>query len=269
MSLLKSIEEDKKLLSEENEAEEKEAKEKEETVEEPTVENEEKEDSEPKEEVKEEEKEGPKEDASSAAFAKMRRDLAAANKKQRELEDALKEKEQPEEKQEHPEQEILQLLNEKRARDAERALVAMEESFKKNVPDYEDVANQYKTDIFKAIKIQNPRASHQDCLEMTRQEILLRSSRYFNQGLDPIQELYEDAKSLGYKSVPKEDKKEEKSEKKYNLDTVAKNKARSAGTAAASGRSGAALTGAAALDMPLSEFSKISPDELAKIEKGE
>lgn len=265
MGLLESIKEDEELLTKETEKEKPEEEKVEEEKEEEPAE-------EPKEEEEKKEEEPPKDKSPENALAKMRRDLAASEKRARELEEKINEKKE-EPKEEAKEQEIVsdvqELILEKKKRDAERHFVSLEENFKATTADYDDVSLQYKTAVYNSMRLQNPRASHQDLLELTRHDLLMKASRYFQKGLDPVQEMYEDAKSLGFKALEKEEEKSEKVEKKSNLDVLAKNKQKSAGMAGAKGRgTSPSTTQQAAIEMPLTEFSQISAEELAQLERG-
>lgn len=230
MSLLDQLEEDKKklneMLKEEIVEEETEEEVEEEQEEEPAKE-------EPKEEIKEEPKveEKPGSEPSNSDFARIRRENAALKRK---LEERAETKvEEPQEQVELPP--VLQELVRERQMDlAAQQLQAMEADFKRTVPDFEDVAGAYNADMYRSVKISNPRWTNDQVAKETKRIILERAAGYYAQGLDPVQEMYEDAKALGYKAIPKEQpKEEEKEEPRRNLAKLAANKERNAGMAGA------------------------------------
>lgn len=261
MDLLDEREELKKQLEEALEAEKNEPPEEEVeeevVVEEPVVE--------PVEEPKEEPAPKPDSELTSSEFARIRRENAAMKKQLAERE-ALKA--EPVQTIEQP---VLPPIMEEIAREyqinqAGVEFNQMEAAFRRQVPDYDDVSNAFKQDLFRSVKLQNPRMSDDLVLKETNKQLLLKASQYVNQGLDPVQEMYEDAKSLGYKARPKEEPKEEKTQIKPDLSKVAENKERNSGMMGAKGAGGQPeLTKAGAAAYSPVEWAKLSRDEKNRI----
>ncbi len=189
--------------------------------------------------------EEPKEETpSAAAFYKMRKELAELKKAKQEPKEVT-----PEQQTEAFNSEIVEVIKENRVRRAEKEFADLETSFAQYTPGYEDtedtvgVSSQYKMTIYQAIKAQNPRKSHAALLEDTKNALLQKAGGYLNQGLDPIEEMYNDALALGIKPQKRQQETQEQPTKtplKPDLSKVAANQKRNAGTAAARGSSGEA-----------------------------
>ena len=94
---------------------------------------------EPKEEPKEEVKQEEKPDA--AAFARMRRELAAAKKEAEELKNKMSSKEETVDYDAKVSHDLEEILRERQIAKATQEFVILEENFKSTVPDYEDISN--------------------------------------------------------------------------------------------------------------------------------
>jgi hypothetical protein len=235
---------------------------------------------EPKEEKVEEKPEEPKDDEEldASGYRKLRRDLKAAQKQIEDLKAAkTKDAEPVAEREETPEAvlppEVVDLVEERKYQKAGQEFSSMEEDFKKNAPDdFEDVSLQYKASLYQHIRIDNPRMTHDQLLAETNKKLLMKASKYLNEGYNPIEEMYEDAKSLGFKKIPKDDAPaatEEVEVKKPDLSKVAANRARNAGMAAAKGRAGQpALTQQSAATMSVAEWSKLPTAEKRRLLAG-
>lgn len=277
MSLLQQLEEDKKKLKELEEAaatvtsdeEEKEAQDEESTA--PENNPEEKSEAETKAEAKPEPAEEDKvEKPDNTAFFKMRREKAELEKKIRELEEKVKEA-KPEQSTEETTPIVVdngisqEIIREHQIKKASDEFVALENDFKSQVADYEGIANAYKMAVYQSERLENPGASHEQLLEKATFKILQNASKAVNLGLDPVQDLYDKAKALGFKPLTQEKAVEvegKPEQKKPDLDKVAKNKARSAGTAAAKGAGGEPyLTVQAAAELPVRDFARLSDAE--------
>ena len=204
----------------------------------------------------------------STGYAKLRRELAAEKKLRAEAEAKLVNpdaKAVEVDQSEVVNQEVNDLLQERRLQKASQEFADLEEGFKANVPDYDGISNAYKSALYQSIRMQNPRKTHVQLLEDTRNTLLYKANGYINSGLDPIQELYEEAKSLGITPVAAET--EAKAEVlKPNLSNVAKNKAKNAGMVAAKGSgAGGQLTREGAVDLTAGEWSKLSAGEKARL----
>lgn len=252
-------------------AELEEIEEKEEVIEEPPVDEAPKEEEAPVEVAKEEPKEEPKkeEELGNAGYARLRREAAAAEAKaarlERELEEARKAKEPVEQREEVAlPPELTDVLESHKVTQAERAFQSFEAEVLAKHPEYADISQQYAKDLYRSLQIQNPRKSHAELNEMTKMSILRRAGDLYNQGFEnPVEEMLHEAKELGYKVRAKEEPKEEKMAP--DMDKVAKNRERSAGMVAASGKSEGQMTPAFAANLDPSEWGKMSKEAKAAI----
>lgn len=222
---------------------------------------------EPKE-VKEEPKEEPKQEEKpdAAAFARMRRELAAAKKEAEELKNKMNSTEETTDYDAKVSNDLEEILRERQITKATQEFVILEENFKSTVPDYEDISNGYKEAIYQSLKIQNPYKSHIELLNDTKMTLLVKAGKFVNQGLDPIQELYEEAKSLGIRPNVKAEEPVREEVKKPKLEVIAKNKARNGGMLGAEGSgSGGLITKEMAAEMTVAEWSKLSASEKARL----
>lgn len=245
---------DEPIVEEVEETTEDSTDESDESAEEPT--------DEAKEEVKEEE---PEMDVSG--YARLRRELAAQKKLTADAEDkALNPITEEVDQSQAQNNEVEDMLQERRLQKASGEFSALESEFSSNVPDFEDVSIAYKTALYQSIRVQNPRKSHVELLEETRNTLLHKASNYMNKGLDPIQEMYEEAKSLGFKALPKQEHQAQEEEIKPDLNKIAKNKSKNAGMVATQGGgAGATLTREAANELTSGEWAKLSASEKARI----
>ncbi len=274
MTLEEEIEETKKLIAEAQAKEQaKEGEEFEDEIDNPLEEVEEKPEEKP--EVKEEPK---PEVLDDSGYARLRREKAAAEKLAREKEQELENlkaqlaaKQQPETEAEAPQlpPELEQIIKKERYNQAGREFNALEEQFRRKAPDYDDVANAYKAALLQSIKIQNPRMTTDELIEKTNEALLVKAGSYVRAGFDPIEELYHEAKELGFKAAPKEQPKEEPKELKPDLSKIAANKARNAGTTGAKGAGERGqITLAAAADMSVQEWASLPAAEKKRILAG-
>lgn len=267
MGLLEDAEDLKKQLKELEEKPEAE-----EIVEEEVKEEEPVEEEKPEPEVKEEKPEPkpePKEELDDAGFARIRRENLAMK---REIE-ALKAV-KPEPVAETVEQPTLSPVLEEIVKDYQFNLAGqefnnLEMSFKRTVPDYDDISNAYKADLYRSVKLDNPRWSEDMVLKETNKKLLTKASQYYNQGLDPIQEMYEDAKALGYKARQPEAKAEVREEKeiKPDMKKVADNRSRNSGMAGAkSGLGGQPdMTREVGATLPPAEWARLPASEKRRL----
>lgn len=223
-----------------------------------------------KEEVKVEE-----EKLDNSAYARMRREKAAAEKRAQELEarlqalESAKVQDSPAQMQEEvrafePDPVLTEIVQTHRQIQAEKEFKALEDRFRQDNPNYDAVASEYALALAQSIKLQNPRLTSAEIAERTKNTILLKAADYLNRGFDPIQELYHDARDLGFTGRREEQAKPEK-ELKPDLKKVAANKSRSSGMAAASGTSEGTLTPSAAINMTVAEWAKVPHSEKVKV----
>jgi len=272
--LLKEIEDDKKALAEIDQDSLIDDDEEDEIIDDGEVDD--TEEPEFKEVEKEVVKEEVKEDPEPKDFAKMRRDANAAKKEAEDLRNEVArlkaERESPAEKEvevptiELP-AEITSIVERDRYERAGREFARLEESFKRTAPeDFEDVSTQYKNALMQSIRIQNPRMGHEELLEATTKQLLHKASQYMNSKHDPIEEMYYEAKELGFKAVPKEAEVKETEKKTPDQAKLAANRERNAGTTATSGQGGAVkVTREAASNYTPAEWMKLPKEEKARL----
>jgi hypothetical protein len=234
------------------------------------------------EEPKPEEKPSEPEKLDDSGYARLRREKAAAEKLARQAEEETRQlreemsrlRQQPtpqEQSQPEPQAipELKEIIETHRMTQAEREFMGYENNFKSKTPDYGDISAQYSKAIFDSIRIQNPRLSSQEIAERTKKTILIKAGQYLSQGFDPIEELYEEAKTLGFAALPKEETVEEESSKKPDLNKVSANRQRNAGMAGAKGRGGGGqLTRQAAADLTAAEWVKLPKAEKDRLLSG-
>lgn len=260
----------------EQEVEQKEEKqpepEKEEKAEEPKKE-------EPKvEELKAEEK------PDDGAFARMRRENKAMKERLERLErgeEEAKSKQKPDEDGGEEEgdrvelpAEVVSLVERDRMTRAEQEFQSLEVDFRVDNPEYDDIAAQYVQAKAYAIKVANPRITNAQLTAKTKEAILHAAGEYARQGLNPVEEMYADAKALGFKPRPKveevikEEKAETKKEIKPDMKQVADNRKRSAGMADAGGKEEGLVTKQSAADMSVAEWAKLPTEEKRRLMYG-
>ncbi len=225
----------------------------------------------PKEEVKEQ----PKEESPDAlAFQRVRREAAAAKRLAEEKETEISELKAKlaapkEEAVEQPavDPEIQSMLQSHRMVQAEKEFMSLESKFASSNPDYHAVSSEYALALAQSIKIQNPRLSSAEVAEETKKAIIVKSANFLNKGFDPIEELYNEAKELGFKgnSFKKETKEEPKEEIKPDMKKLAENRAKSTGMTASSGESKGQLTKQAAADLTTAEWMKLPKSEKQRL----
>jgi len=213
-----------------------------------------------------------KEELDDAGYARLRREKAAAEKRAREAEErlaALQTRETQEVVETQIDPAINELIEEVRINKAGREFNNLEAEFSQTTPDYEDVSNAYKAALYQSIRVQNPSMRHEQLLEETNKKLLYKASQYLNRGFNPIEEMYYEAKTLGFKARPKEVEQKEEKVLKHDLSKIAANKARNAGTAAAKGAGDRAeLTLAVAAELPAHEWAKLPASEKRRLLNG-
>jgi apoptotic chromatin condensation inducer in the nucleus len=231
----------------------------------------------PVEQPKPEEK--PEEKPDAMAFQRLRREEAAAKKRADALEAeiaALKAapllEEQPKTERDPEVEEVKQEL---RTRKAEREFQSLEQKFARTQPDYEAVSAEYAMALAQSIRIQNPRLSVGEVAEKTKDSLLRKAASYMRDGFDPIEELFHEAKELGFtgasfrKQAPaKEEAKATEEEIAPDMKKVAANRARSTGMTGASGKSEGQMTKQAAADLSVQEWQKLPQAEKRRLMYG-
>ena len=272
--LLDELEKLKAEIKEAEAAEDNEQKqpELEETEQESLPESEETEEKETEAPVKEE-----KEKLDDAGYARLRREAAAEKKRADKLEREIaelqnaknKETEELFEEKAPINNELQSMLQEHRVSKAEREFSMFESKVRNQYPEYDAISSEYASAMYNSMKIQNPRKSELELGEMTKNAILMRAAELARNGYEnPVEELFHEVKELGFtgKSITKAIQKEEKISP--DLRVVAENRKRSANFTASNGRSESNLTLAAASDLPISEWAKLSKSEKQRILQG-
>lgn len=143
---------------------------------------------------------------------------------------------------------------------------AIESEFKKIEPNYDAAADFYLTQLSKTIQVLYPQASKKEIAETIKIQVLNKAAIYHSKGLDPAEELFEEAISLGF-NPEVTDQKQVKKEIKPNLDKIASNRERNAGMSA-SGGVVKKLNLSTAANMTTGEWNKLSKAEKDAILKG-
>ncbi len=226
---------------------------------------------EPKPEVKEE--------LDNSGYARLRREAAAAEKKAARLEEELKVEREAKKEQaidiEEPKQEIApelqEIVRDHTFKRAEREFQNLEDKFKSSTPDYGAVASEYANALAQSIRIQNPRMGLNEIAEKTKESILLKAAGWMKGGFNPIEELYHEAKDLGFtgEAIKNEAKFRKQAEKELetavtpeeeirpDMKKVKANMARSTGMGASTGKSEGQLTKKAAAELSGEEWMKL------------
>jgi len=221
----------------------------------------------------EEEAEKPKEELDNAGYAKLRREAAAEKKRAdnalKELEELRKAK-QPVEEVSEPvalPPEVQTMLQEHRITQAEREFAIFENKVKKENPEYDAVASEYASALYQSFKVQNPRKTEVELNQMTKNAILIKASQYAIAGYEnPVEEMFHEAKELGFTGKSRVEAKEEKLTP--DLRKVAENRKRSSGMAAANGEKEGMLTKQAASQLSAYEFAKLPKAEQERLMRG-
>jgi len=256
LAALEEPEEEKPVIEEEKPADEEKPAEQEEPKVEPTKE--------------------PEEPLDNAGHARLRREARAAEKRAEELERQLQEerskKSEPTETEEPVAlpPELVSLVERDQIDRAARDFQVLEEKFRAKNPEYDDIASQYTSALAYSLKIQNPRLSNTEIMERAKKEILMRAGSYLRDGFDPIEEMFHDAKEMGFKPRAKEEKPEaEVKEVKPDMKKVAENRAKSPGTAGTGGGADGQVTQKYAVEnFTLKDWEKLSPAEAERLMYG-
>jgi hypothetical protein len=232
---------------------------------------------EPKEPEPKEEKKEEAEEPDSGAFARLRREAAASKKKAEELaEENARLKARPETQTESPAKPVAEqsvelppvltkIIEREQMNEAGREFNQLEDNFRQKTPDYDDISNAYKAGLYQSIRIQHPKLTHEQLLEETNRTLLVKAGTLMNEGYDPIEEMYHEAKNLGFKPLPKEEQQEEPAPK-VNLAKLAANRSRNAGTAGAKGNGAQPnLTRKAASELTTAEWARLPKEEKKRL----
>jgi hypothetical protein len=107
--------------------------------------------------------------------------------------------------------------------------------------------------------------NNNDVAEKTKEQLLMKAAKFMQDGFDPIEELYHEAKELGFTGKTQQQEapaKEKEEEIKPDMKKLAANRVKSTGMAAASGgRSQPSVSAKAAGDLSVAEFSRLTRAE--------
>jgi hypothetical protein len=133
-------------------------------------------------------------------------------------------------------------------------------------PSYDKAAEFYTKELTRSFKLLNPKISSAEAGELIRNTVLNKASSYAKLGLDPAEELYNEAVSFGFRDNQEESIQEEV---KPSLRKIAANKSRNSGMAGAKGRgTGGPLTREAASELSVAEWAKLSQSEKKRLLTG-
>lgn len=147
---------------------------------------------------------------------------------------------------------------------AEREMANFEAPVRAAAPDYDQAKQYYANMMAGSIRVLQPGISNDKLNEEVTKRMLARAGQLLDEGYDnPVQVMYEEAKRYGFKPQAPET---EEAPNKPDLNKVAANRSRNAGTAGASGRGeGGDLTPRAAATLTNAEFAKLKPSERARL----
>ncbi len=213
----------------------------------------------------------PEEELDASGHRRLRREAAAAKKRAEDAEAKLAEATQPAvEIAEKPvvDADIAEMKENFIISKAEREFKELESKFRRSNPEYDDIVGQYGQAIMASIKIQSPRISEDELVERTKKTILQKASKYMQDGFDPIEEMFHEARDLGFKKreVAAPAKEEKEVEIKPDMKKVSANRARSASMAGTGGDSTKAqINKSVAAEMSPMEWKKLPREEKARL----
>jgi len=224
----------------------------------------------PVEETKEEE---PKQELTDSDYARLRREARALKKKLQDEQEARAQLESRINRIENGDFEEVEAPQ--KAPDpwaeAEQGFVALEKGFlqTKAPADYEDVSKVMMANMIDTVQRQNPRMQPQDVVNQAKKIILQKASNYLQEGFDPIEELYYEAKEISERIKPEPQKEPEKKVLRPDLDKVQANKARSANMIGAKGSGDGRMTlQHAVTSLSNAEWIKLPIEERERIMRG-
>lgn len=151
---------------------------------------------------------------------------------------------------------------------AVKAFVGYEDAFKTTVPDYEPVMQHGLQAITASIRTLNPMIKGADLQEAVQRQVLRLAGQAEAQGHDPAEYLYHQAKSWGYQ--PKVEASAAKAEEKpaASLKNIVDHKKKSVSSFAGGKGGNVPLSREAVLDKSfgLQDFAKLTPSQLRELE---
>ena len=165
----------------------------------------------------------------------------------------------------YTEAEAQRRWKENQKKQANNEIIAYEEAVRREAKDYDDAKNFYARAVAASLKVMAPGLNGAQLEEAVADRMMLRASELYNQGYEnPVKAMYDEAKSWGYKKQQAEPVEEK--EIKPDLERVAANRKRNAGTAGASSAGeGGEMTPTYAATLTNAEFAKLSASQKQKI----
>lgn len=143
-------------------------------------------------------------------------------------------------------------------------------------PDYLEAVRYGRQIYTAALRLQHPKATPDQLNALVNQQILLFAADADAEGVNPAAALYDYiVAEMGYKPTAKGDTQSEAPDagakpKKPDLDTIAKNKKRSASPLAGGGSSDSTITlERATKEMTWADLGKLTPEQLRQLEQGD
>jgi len=143
----------------------------------------------------------------------------------------------------------------------------IETEFARNTPDYNQAANHMISKMAEGVRYVNPNATDAQISSFLQQQVLTFAGQAAKQGLNPAESLYLLAhEKYGYTGQPAAQPKVDVDATRKRLDTVNKNRQRSATPLTSGGTTGSAKTTIEeAARMDLGDFSKLSEREIDRM----
>lgn len=163
------------------------------------------------------------------------------------------------------EQRTIEQEKQQRTREIkERALGELQQyevEAKRQIPDWEAAKTYYMQAVAFSVKALAPNIDQNTLINIVNDRVLNRAAELMRQGHDnPALAMYDEVKTMGYRQQAAEDK------PKPDMEKLAKNRSRNAGTAAAaSGGDGGRTTASAFASMTNAEFMALPPPERRRI----
>jgi len=142
-----------------------------------------------------------------------------------------------------------------------------EERFKAKAPDYDQAAAFYQAKVKDSIMTLNPQLNEAQVNQIMTKQLLTIGSTFANQGLDPAEAIYNIAKRQGFKA-PEPEFKADAKQAKPSLETIEKNKKKSAHGLGGSGGKGS-ITPESLNGMTIKDMQSMDPDEVDRIMYGQ
>lgn len=138
-----------------------------------------------------------------------------------------------------------------------------EKGVKAKYSDYEDVSKFYSKNLEMGLRTMYPMAEEDQIKKMALERVLMTASQYAKLGVNPVEAMYNDAKTkLGYVAVKKNE------DPKPSIKDISKNKERSVSSIVSSSQGGGTpLTKEKVMGMSVAEWSHLNSDELKRLEQ--